>query len=270
MLSLTALTGFVLLAYGLSWGLWLPLLLDPTPAGGVRALAWHWAGSLGPCLAGLIVSAARGRAAWRHWQGGLVGRWHMPRPLLAAVLLAPSAALGLVLLATWMAGGPAPDLAGLVRWPEWPFAAPWLFPLGLLFFVGLGEEAGWRGFLLPALLPRLGFRRAATVVALVWAGWHLPLFFFRPTLAAMDAAGIAGWAFSILVGSVLTAWIWVRANGSLWPVIILHTTLDLAFTAQAATPLSNAVLGMGLTLLAVICLRHTPSTSPLPAEGRHG
>lgn len=269
MVPLSALAGFVLLAYGLSWGLWLPLLLDPAVDGDVRALVLHWAGSLGPCLAALMVAAGRGRAALRDWARGF-RRWRLPLPLLSAVLLGPTLVLVTALLAAWAAGGPVLDIADLVRWPEWPFAAQWLFPLGLLFFVGVGEEAGWRGFLLPALLPRLGFRWAVAVVALIWALWHLPLFFFRPTLAAMDVAGIAGWAFSILVGSVLTAWIWVRSQGSLWPVIILHTTLDLAFTAAAATPATNAVLGMGLTLLAVACLRRIPSEPTQPAGGRHG
>ncbi len=269
MVPLATLAGFVLLAYGLSWVLWLPLVLEPAPDGGARALVWHWAGSMGPCLAALFVSAIRGRAALREWAQGLI-RWRVSLPLLAAVLLGPLLALGVAQLAAGLLGGPAPDVVGMVRWPEWPFATLWLFPPGLLLFVGVGEEAGWRGFLLPALLPRLGFRGAVTVVAVIWAVWHLPLFCFRPTLAAMDAAGIAGWAFSILVGSVLTGWIWVRSHGSLWPVIILHTTLDLAFTAAAATPVSNMVIGMGLTLLAVLCLRRIPSASKSLPGGRHG
>src|SRR4029079_19710629 len=38
----------------------------------------------------------------------------------------------------------------------------------------LGEEYGWRGYLLPRLLP-LGEIRATMIVAAIWAAWHLPI-----------------------------------------------------------------------------------------------
>jgi len=38
----------------------------------------------------------------------------------------------------------------------------------------LGEEYGWRGYLLPRLLP-LGELKATLIVALIWALWHVPI-----------------------------------------------------------------------------------------------
>ncbi|MBG0789839.1 MAG: CPBP family intramembrane metalloprotease [Desulfovibrionaceae bacterium] len=46
--------------------------------------------------------------------------------------------------------------------------------INLLF--GLGEEAGWRGFLLPRLLP-LGKVRAYLLLGVIWGLWHAPLIF---------------------------------------------------------------------------------------------
>ena len=45
--------------------------------------------------------------------------------------------------------------------------------------LSLGEELGWRGYLLPRLLS-LGRTRALLVTGLVWAAWHLPLIFLTP------------------------------------------------------------------------------------------
>jgi membrane protease YdiL (CAAX protease family) len=51
--------------------------------------------------------------------------------------------------------------------------------LGLQVFTGaMGEELGWRGFLLSHLDRRLSPRVAALVMAITWAVWHIPAFFF--------------------------------------------------------------------------------------------
>src|SRR5919112_4062042 len=43
----------------------------------------------------------------------------------------------------------------------------------------LGEELGWRGYLLPQLLS-VGQTRALVLVGLIWAAWHMPLIFLPP------------------------------------------------------------------------------------------
>src|ERR1700745_4317930 len=39
----------------------------------------------------------------------------------------------------------------------------------------LGEEIGWRGFLVPELAKTMGFTSTALISGIVWAGWHYPL-----------------------------------------------------------------------------------------------
>jgi peptide/nickel transport system ATP-binding protein len=53
----------------------------------------------------------------------------------------------------------------------------------------LGEEFGWRGYLLPAIAARLGWRWAGLVVGVLWGVWYLPLFFIADeSVSALDVS----------------------------------------------------------------------------------
>ncbi len=62
-----------------------------------------------------------------------------------------------------------------------PNGSPWyLLPLGFLVmipFVGIAEEAGWRGFLQPELEKRMKFPFSVLTVAAIWAVWHADQWF---------------------------------------------------------------------------------------------
>ncbi|MGT2930131.1 CPBP family intramembrane glutamic endopeptidase [Streptococcus dentasini] len=54
-------------------------------------------------------------------------------------------------------------------------------PLGIIFVAIMGggnEEPGWRGFLQPALERKFSFSLATAIVGIVWAIWHVPLWFY--------------------------------------------------------------------------------------------
>jgi len=92
---------------------------------------------------------------------------------------------------------------------------------------GLGEEIGWRGFLVPELARAMPLGRVALVSGVIWASWHVPGLLF-----ADYNGGTPAWysllCFTVLVlgASFVFAWIRLR-SGSVWPAAILHASHNL-------------------------------------------
>ena len=96
----------------------------------------------------------------------------------------------------------------------------------LVFLVGgpLGEELGWRGYALPELQRRWGWRSASLVLGATWALWHLPLFYSAGTVQSRLPLGL--FALSAMASSVVFAWLFNRTQRSLLPVLVLHTAVN--------------------------------------------
>ena len=216
-------TAYVLLTAALTWLVWLPLLAQTQGwIGGSPQPVLHLLGSLGPAVAGIVVTAAlHGRAgladlarrmrAWRRRRRAWLFALGVPPALLvlAAGVSALTSGESLASL-DWSAFGRSEEFAAL------PVAVYWL--ANLVFF-GFGEEIGWRGFLQPQLERRHPPVLAANLVAIVWAAWHLPLFGITPSYRAMPPIGFVGFAASLWIASFLFAWLArvAEAACSSWP-----------------------------------------------------
>lgn len=86
----------------------------------------------------------------------------------------------------------------------------------------LGEEIGWRGFMVPALYERLGLNRALLISSLFWCCWHLPLL-----IGGGYMPGTPLWyrlpAFVLCIFPVgVMAGLLTLESGSVWPAAFLH------------------------------------------------
>jgi membrane protease YdiL (CAAX protease family) len=86
------------------------------------------------------------------------------------------------------------------------------FPLVFLVGGPLGEEFGWCGYALPVMQKHINWRTAGLVLGVIWAFWHLPLFFIVDTAQSH----LPGWLFfvSTVASSVMFAWLFNRSNGT--------------------------------------------------------
>jgi uncharacterized protein len=99
--------------------------------------------------------------------------------------------------------------------------------LGLLpgMIAAIGEEIGWRGFLVPELAKWMSFRKTALASGAIWCAWHMPAILSGSYGSADTPRWYQIGCFSAMVlsSAVVMAWLRMR-SGSIWPVTIMHAT----------------------------------------------
>ena len=102
----------------------------------------------------------------------------------------------------------------------------------------LGEEIGWRGFLVPELSKVVSFPMVGLISGLMWAAYHYPALLFGDYNAGGPAwFGLICFTLMVVADSFILAWLTLRA-GSLWPAAILHGSHNL-FIQSIFTPLTR-------------------------------
>lgn len=94
-------------------------------------------------------------------------------------------------------------------------------------WAALGEEIGWRGFLVPEVAKITTFTRTALASGIIWAVWHYPAVIF-----ADYSSGASVWfdLFTLTMGvmgmSFFVAWLRLK-SGSIWPAVLWHGAHNL-------------------------------------------
>jgi membrane protease YdiL (CAAX protease family) len=113
-----------------------------------------------------------------------------------------------------------------------------LLTVGVLKNLGstLGEEIGWRGFLIFELRKVMSFRALAIVSALIWAVWHFPLLNLIYGSSEDFLLHIGAFTIMIIGISVILAYYTFKSN-SLWPAVLYHSVHNI-YIQKICTPLT--------------------------------
>ncbi|MEV6155520.1 CPBP family intramembrane glutamic endopeptidase [Nonomuraea sp. NPDC052129] len=171
-------------------------------------------GGFGPVIGAIVVRARRARhrqpAPAHTVRLRLSKRLFWVPPLL---VMASATVLAGALLAHLL-GGPAVSLAaGRSLISTVGGLAPFL--VSMLIAGPLAEEPGWRGTAYPRLRASLSRFQAGLLLGVVWAVWHLPLFFVSGTVQAV--LGLISWngllfTLSVIPMALLTGYAYERAG----------------------------------------------------------
>lgn len=231
---------------------------------GIWVLCLMWS----PGSAGLITRVL--------FQGNLRGvgwRWGKWKYILAGYWI-PLAYASAVYLPLWLAGYARFQASGLARLAAVPTLAKMPHAALVAVFIAvaatlgvvtsclsaLGEELGWRGFLVPELAKVLPFRAVALVSGIVWALWHYPIILFANYHGANPRwYSLLCFTVMVLAAATVAAWLRLR-SGSMWTGMVFHAAHNLfvqgifdAFTRP--TTLTNywtGEFGAGLAITALV------------------
>jgi membrane protease YdiL (CAAX protease family) len=136
-----------------------------------------------------------------------------------------------------------------------------------LTIMGMTEEIGWRGFLLPRVQTMVSKRRAALVVGFIHGLFHMPLVLLTTTYDSVGSRWIVAPSVMVLVTAAGVFYAWLKdRSGSVWPVAVAHSTVNtlleggglvvivspvaLAYTAgESGIVTAVAVVGFAVVLL---------------------
>lgn len=116
----------------------------------------------------------------------------------------------------------------LGAWPAFGTERPIVMAIATLLSVVMlgqaGEELGWRGYALPRLATGFGFAWGSVILGVLWASWHLPLFF----MLGGDTQGQSFplYLLQVTAISVAIAFLFKRTGGSLLVTMLMHAAIN--------------------------------------------
>ena len=273
MLERKPLTWFLVIAFAISWPMFLTPLLLPDLEPATRQLATQglWALAMwGPGIAALVATLAVAKQPLKSLRLNTLGpkRYYLWAWLLPPALVILSGLLTILFrtgqLDTEFAfmqqmmeqtGTQLPVSTGMLVLIQ-VAQALLLGPLINVVFA-MGEELGWRGFLLPRLLP-LGQWKALLISGVIWGVWHAPAIAQGHNYPDHPILGILLMTvFCILLGVIIgwmylnthSPWVAALAHGSInaWaglPFLFLKPGFDTALGGTLTSVLGWLVMGL--------------------------
>jgi membrane protease YdiL (CAAX protease family) len=221
---------FVLVSFAFTWFFWLLTVLEARGLVSSLPVPALFLGAFGPMVAAVAITAQEsGRAGLRLLLSRVV-RWRVAPVWYAVAILGPLVlTLGAIGLHVAFGGRP-PDLTAMIG------ALPTVLALSvyMLVQVGIGEEIGWRGYALPKLQTGYSALVSSMILGVLWALWHLPLF-FNP---ATSYANTPFWVFFVflLPFPIVYTWIFNSTGGSVLMAMILHAVTNASTGLWRAIP----------------------------------
>jgi len=225
-------TTYLVIAFSIAIGLAVAM-----PHAGINVLL----SAMAPLTALLVITftttpRGRRRELWGSLGLKRSGRNLWPFAVLVPMLLAGSAYGAALVLGVADLRSPDITAGGAAVW-----TVNLLATVVFMTVLFLGEELGWRAYLLPRIQQLTSRRRAALVTGFVHGCFHLPLILIATTYDEFGSRWVVApmVVATITMGGVFYAYLWDR-TGSVWPVSMAHGAVNIMFGLGAGAVVSSS------------------------------
>lgn len=219
---------FLILTFLWSWILWiigLNYLSDGINQESIgKFLVFFFVGVYGPTISGIITSL---------FYDGLKGLfelikkvfiWKVPLKYYIYIILLPLifVIIGIALYSQFIGEIGGFDKMAFLSIPTILLAGLYAGPLG--------EELGWRGFLLPELRKKYTNLKSAIIIGFIWFIWHIPLW-WAPfgTLVSGESISflpVISYFLMLMCLSIIITWLVINSKGSVLVAILFHLSIN--------------------------------------------
>lgn len=254
--------------FAASWAFWLIAIVIGGPAMSFPTMIPYLLGAFGPSIGAIAVRVAR---RLRH---GPVPEHTVRTRLNARLLWVP--ALLVIAAATVVAA------VAVEHMPSGHLLDPAIAQKVIQAYGGVGsfigivliggplpEEPGWRGTAYPRMRARLGRFQATLLLGVIWAAWHLPLFWVTGTPQNMfglaSPSGVL-YLVSVVPMAMLTVFAYERAGVLASMAVHLGINAAMNLTGVAAPTTTALILGIQGIVAVALMAASRPRTGPGRAE----
>jgi membrane protease YdiL (CAAX protease family) len=235
---------YFILTFALSWGC-MAMIISPnrfpmTAEQSEMAGPFIYVALLvGPSVAGILLTGlVSGKAGYRELLSRL-SRWRVGVRWYAVVLLATPLLATVVLLVLSLF---SPEFIPVIFTSD-DKSTLLLTGVGVGLMVGIFEELGWTGFVVPRMRLRYGIPTTGIIVGLLWGAWHFLAFWETNSFSGALPLAIMLMRLFSWLPPFRTLMVWVHdRTESLLMVMLMHASLVLSTLVLPSMELSGGTL----------------------------
>lgn len=257
---------YFILALGWSWLFWIPVALTGMDISVTPGIVLFIIGIFGPAVSAIFLTYLTGDQQERreYWSRLINFRRIGPRWYAIIILIAPVCSV-LAILTGFVINGNLPSVDTAVSYVTHPLT---ILPFAMVTMIygPLPEELGWRGYALDRLQRKWNALISSLVLGVIWAVWHMPIFFMRGSLLSevqplwLTQFWIA-MGPGILATAVLMTWIYNNTQRSTIAAILLHFMMNFTLEFLRLPGDLKIYQFVWLTIIAiVVTLVYGPAT----------
>ena len=152
-------------------------------------------------------------------------------------------------------------------WEQFQFSEQFSFSAGfvpvllVLFLAASFEELGWRSYAMDSLRQNVSYFKASLLFGVLWAFWHLPLYFIKDyyqyELLQSNVIFALNFMISVIPLAIIISWVCEKNQSSIVAAVFFHFFINLAQEALEITQVTKCIETVVLILIAgIIVLRN--------------